>query len=116
RIPGQRPDGTFQMSVSKATSLGMDGLMERWTAFAANDQAVLDLIAGEVRVSGTENRITWRTKARDGSSTIVISEPKPNGRASIIAQQMGLETLESNDEAKAMWRDTLTRFLKDGLK
>ena len=35
RVPGQRPDGTFQTSVSRSTSLGMEALMEAWTAFAA---------------------------------------------------------------------------------
>lgn len=111
RIPGQRPDGTFQTSVSKSTKLGMQELMDKWVAFAANDQEVLDLIADDVRVSGTENRITWRTRAKDGSSIIVISEPKANGTASIVAQHMGLQTHELNLEAKAKWQAILSRFL-----
>ena len=37
RIPGQRPDGTFQTSVSRSTTFGMDELMTRWQKFAAND-------------------------------------------------------------------------------
>lgn len=114
RIPGQRPDGTFQTSASKSTKFGMQELMDRWTAFAAQDQAVLALLDGDVRVSGTENRITWRTKARDGSSIVVISEPKANGTASIVAQQMGLQTHELNLEAKANWQDALGRFLATG--
>jgi hypothetical protein len=28
RIPGQRPDGTFQTTVSRSTTLGMEELME----------------------------------------------------------------------------------------
>jgi hypothetical protein len=116
RIPGQRSDGTFEMSVSKATSLGMADLMDRWMAFAGSDHAVLDLIAGNPRVSDTENRTTWRSKARDGSSIVVTSEPKGDGRASIVVQQMGLETLEDNDAARLTWRDILARFVvQDGL-
>ncbi|MCC6802073.1 MAG: hypothetical protein IT319_04235 [Anaerolineae bacterium] len=111
RIPGQRPDGTFQTSVSKATRLGMQALMDKWAEFAAQDQAVLDWIAGEVRVSGTENRITWRTKSPDGSSIVVISEPKKDGSASIVAQHMGLQTEDLNIEAKAKWTAILERFL-----
>jgi hypothetical protein len=38
RIPGQRPDGTFQTSVSRSTTLGMEELMEKWTKFAAEDE------------------------------------------------------------------------------
>jgi hypothetical protein len=113
RIPGQRPDGTFQASVSKSTTLAMPELMDRWVDFAARDRAVLDLVAGDVRVSGTDRRITWRTKAVDGSSIVVTSEPKKHGSASIVATQMGLATSESNDEAKAGWSAILGRFLEE---
>src|SRR3712207_4084123 len=74
RIPGQRPDGTFQTSVSRSTPLGMQELMDRWEEFAAGDEAVRSVVVeGDLRVSGTDRRITWRTKARDGSSVVVIS-------------------------------------------
>lgn len=113
RIPGQRSDGTFQTSVSKATKLSMKDLMDKWTRFAAGDQEVLALIAGDVRVSGTEKRITWRTKAHDGSDIRITSEPKKDGTASIIAEQMGLQTNELNMEAKAKWSSIVQRFLED---
>jgi len=112
RIPGQRPDGTFQTSVSKATRLGMKDLMDKWTAFAVQDQEVLAIIAGDVKVSGTDNRITWRTKARDGSDVRVTSEPKKDGTASIIAVQMGLQTNELNLEVKSKWAAVLQRFVE----
>lgn len=111
RLPGQRSDGTFQTSVSRATTLGMQDLMTRWEAFAAADPEVLGLVAGDVRVSGTENRISWRAKAADGSAIVVISEPKTKG-ASIVAQLMGLATLELNNEAKAQWQRIVGRFLE----
>lgn len=111
RLPGQRPDGTFQMSVSKATRLSMQALMAAWAAFAADDADVRALVAGDVRVSGTDKRITWRTKGPDGSDIRVTSEPKKDGSASIIATQMGLATSEQNDEAKAAWAALLQRFV-----
>ncbi len=111
RIPGQRPDGTFQMSVSRSTSLGMKELMTRWSGFAAEDQVVQGIIAGAPRISGTDRRITWRTKAEDGSSVIVTSEPKKNGTASLVTTQVGLPTLEANDEARDRWGDVVERFL-----
>lgn len=110
RIPGQRPDGTFQTSVSKSTRLGMKELMDEWTNFAAKDKEILAVLASEVRVSGTENRITWRTKAKDGSAITVISEPKGD-TASIVVQLIGLQTLERNTEAKEKWASIVTRFL-----
>ncbi|MFC7531853.1 hypothetical protein [Actinoplanes sp. GCM10030250] len=133
RIPGQRPDGTFQMSVSKATKLGMRELMDAWVTFAARDDFLIGLVSGEPKVSGTDRRITWRAKAIDGSSIIVTSEPKPspkpdpnasakpdpsasasaNGTASIVAAQMGLQTPEQNDEAREKWAAAIARFLEE---
>ena len=115
RVPGQRPDGTFQTSVSRATKFGMTELMDRWCAFAATDEAVRGIVVEDgLKVSGTERRITWRTKARDGSSVVVTSEPKRDGTASLVATQIGVPTLESNDEARARWTDVVTRFLERG--
>jgi len=113
RIPGQRSDGTFQTSASKATKLGMQALMDKWVDFAAADQDVTTIVAGEIRVSGTEKRITWRTKAHDGSDIRVTSEPKKNGTASIIVDQIGLQTHELNLEAKSKWAAILERFLEN---
>jgi hypothetical protein len=88
RIPGQRSDGTFQLSVSRSTSFGMDELMATWQEFAADDETVRAIVAdGHPKVSGTGRRITWRTKARNGSSVVVTSEPKLNGRASVVVTQ-----------------------------
>jgi hypothetical protein len=112
RIPGQRSDGTFETSVSRATKLGMKELMDQWVKFAAGDEEVRALIAAEARVSGTEKRLTWRTKVHDGSDIRVTSEPKKDGTASIIAVQMGLQSHELNMEAKANWSSILQRFLE----
>ncbi|WP_369254751.1 hypothetical protein [Geodermatophilus amargosae] len=112
RIPGQRSDGTFQCSVSRATTLGMAELMERWRAFADGDAAVQEVLAGgDVKVSGTDRRLTWRTRAVDGSSVVVTSEPKENGTASLVATQVGVPTLEANDEARERWTAVVARFL-----
>lgn len=75
RVPGQRPDGTFQTSVSRS------------------------------------NRITWRAKARDGAAIVVISEPKKDGTAPLVAQHIGSATMERNDEAKTAWTAISARFL-----
>jgi hypothetical protein len=111
RIPGQRSDGTLQMSVSRSTALGMHELMESWAAFAVQDETVQAVVAGDVRISGTDRRTTWRTKAGDGSSVVVTSEPKRNGTASIVATQIGLPTPEAYDEARQRWSAVVERFL-----
>jgi len=112
RLPGQRSDGTFEASVSKATHLKMQELMDAWAAFASADSEVQASISGTPRISGTKKRITWRTKAADGSSIIVTSEPKNNDTASLVVQLMGLETPERKDEAREVWASILGRFVK----
>lgn len=112
RVPGQRSDGTFQVGVSRSTALGTAGLMARWTAFAAADATVQGIVAGTPRGSGTDRRTTWRTKAADGSSVAVTSEPKRNGTASLVVTQVGLPTPESNEEARERWAATVERFLQ----
>ncbi|MEX5716986.1 hypothetical protein [Geodermatophilus maliterrae] len=114
RIPGQRPDGTFQTSVSRATGLGTAELMERWQEFAGRDETVQGVVddAG-LRISGTDRRITWRTRARDGSSVVVTSEPKRNGTATLVVTQIGLATLERNEQARERWVSVVARFLAD---
>lgn len=111
RVPGQRSDGTFEMSVSRATPLGMQDLLDRWAEFAAADREVLDLIAGDVRVSGTDKRVSWRAKAKDGSAVQVTSEPKKNGTASLIATHTKLSSHELSSELREKWGSIMERFV-----
>lgn len=114
RLPGQRPDGTFQTSVSRATPLDMTELMTRWTAFAGADAAVQDLAPGEPRLSGTERRLHWRTRARDGYAVAVASEPRTGGKASLVVTLTDLPTPEANDAARAEWTAVVGRFVAPG--
>lgn len=111
RIPGQQPDGTFRLSVSRTTSLSMLALMDAWVAFAADAADVQSLLAAAPRVSGTDKRITWRVKGTDDTAITVISEPKPNGAASIVVQHGGLASPEAVAETKAVWLAVVDRFL-----
>jgi len=110
RIPGQQPDGTFRLSVSKSTRLSMAALMDAWTAFAATDADVLGMLAAEPRVSGTDRRITWRVKGVEGTAITVISEPKGQ-TASLVVQHGGLPSPEAAAETRAVWVGVVERFL-----
>ncbi len=112
RIPGQRPDGTFQTSVSKSTPLVMEELMAEWEAFAAQDEEVVAMLGSTPKVAGTENRHTWRTKTKDGVVLNVLAEPKPNGTASLVVQVVGTESLEANEVAKEQWTAIVGRFFE----
>lgn len=111
RLPGQQPDGTFQASVSRATSLPMAGLMERWAAFASTDAEVRGLAPGDPRLSGTERRMHWRSRAGDGYAVAVASEPRAGGNASLVVTLTGLPSPEASAEARERWAAAVTRFL-----
>ncbi len=112
RLPGQRSDGTFEVSVSKSTELGMKNLMKAWVSFAEKDKEVQALLAEEARAGGTEKRLTWRAKGKDGSAILITCEPKPNGTAAIIATLAGLKTEAQKNKAKTKWSEIVTRFLE----
>ncbi|MBN9239047.1 MAG: hypothetical protein BGO97_05110 [Micrococcales bacterium 70-64] len=111
RVPGQQPDGTFRLSVSKATAMRMPDLMSAWTAFAATDPEVLALLAAEPRVSGTERRIAWRAKGADDTVITVISEPKPSGTATLVVQHGGLPSPAASADTRLVWVAAVERFL-----
>ena len=108
RVPGQRADGTFQMSVTRSTPLDMHALMERWRAFSEADAEVASLITGDVRPSGPEKRLHWRAKATDGSTIQVTAEPRATG-AALIATATGTPHLEANEAARAAWAAVVER-------
>ena len=111
RMPGQQADGTFQASVSRSTKLPMQELMDQWVEFAEKEKDVQAIVADEVRQSGTEKRLSWRTKGAEGVSIVVQSEPKKNGTASIVVQLMGLPSAELNQDAKQRWQAIVERFI-----
>lgn len=91
--------------------------VDRRQASAAGDAAVQGTVVdGDLRVSGTEWRITWGREAPNGSPVVVVttSEPKRNGTASPVVQQMGLETLELNEEARQRWASIVSRCQPSG--
>lgn len=111
RVPGQRADGTFEVSVSRSSALGTDELMSAWCAFAAADDAVGRLVGGDARVRRTDRRSTWRADGVDGSRVVVTSEPKKDGTASLVVTQTGLATREVSGTVREQWVGVLERFL-----
>lgn len=111
RLPGQGPDGTFRLSVTRSTGLGMAELMDEWVGFAAADPDVDHLATTAPRVSGTNRRITWRAKGHHGSTITVTSEPRKDARAALVVEHGGLPTPESSATARETWMRIADRFL-----
>lgn len=113
RVPGQQPDGTFRMSVSRSTAHQMADLMSKWVRFAATDPDVQQLMCSEPRTSGTDHRISWRAKGHRGSNITVISEPKKNGTAALVVQHGDLPSPDISTDTRLTWTAVLDRFLPE---
>ena len=111
RMVGQRSDGTFEINVSRSTKMGMQELMDKWTAFASNDSEILYMIDGEPRLGGTDKRLQWRAKAIDGSKIQITSEPKKDGTAAIIATVSGIQSQDLSQQSKQKWIGLFEHFL-----
>lgn len=90
----------------------MRELIDAWTAFAAADPVVLGMLVAEPRVSGTENRWSWRVKGTDDTAITVLSEPKKGaGTASLVIQHGGLASPDVSAEVRETWVGVVDRFL-----
>lgn len=113
RAPGQQADGTFQTSVSKTIGITVQDAMDAWVAFAADDPAVISLVAGAAKLGGSDKRRTWRAKAPDGSTVMFTSERRPNGKTAVLVNHTRLASQEKNEAAKERWAVVLERFVRE---
>ena len=123
RLPGQRPDGTFDANASRTVTGGLDEAIDRVVTVLA---AEIDSGAGRLRsvavaegprVSATQKWRYWRASLADGSRVDLTVSQKPTragGDAptrSTVA--VGHRRVVSPEEAaawKAFWRQLLDRI------
>lgn len=112
RLPGQRPDGTFFVSVTRTLPLEPEAAMAAWTAYVAADGTVAGstlagcTLAEDARTSVTPKRRYWRTSFTDGSSVQIAVEAAVSG-SRVTATQERLATPEAKERARQTWRTVL---------
>lgn len=107
RLPGQRQDGTFYVSVNRTVPATPEAVMGAWQAHVARADAVGGCaLAGPARTSTTPKRLYWRASCTDGSTLQVAVEPRPAGSLLTVTQE-GLATPEARERSRRLWKDAL---------
>jgi hypothetical protein len=103
RLPGQRPDGTFEVSATR-TVAGTPEVVLPWVVDADRRRLWLDEDPVTTSAPGTRGvRWTWG----DGTRTTVRLHPQPSGRTRVSVQHRGVADGEGLADLKASWAGRL---------
>ncbi|HYF96708.1 MAG TPA: hypothetical protein VD947_01570 [Patescibacteria group bacterium] len=110
RVPGQRSDGKFDISVSKTLDGSMDEALDAWLDLVSGQKEFNNVsIEGEARVSKTEKWRNWRCNLHDGSRVVVGIYQKTPNKAGLGLAHEKLESAERAEKERAFWKE----FIKE---
>lgn len=105
RKPGQRADGTHELSVSKTFGRDLDHTLEVWSAIAAEAAPYRGVTtATEPQTSSTEKWRYWRATLEDGTKVQATIGLRENGKSFAAFTHAGFDDDGEIDEWKAYWR------------
>lgn len=111
RVPGQRADGTFEVSVSKTYNCTMDAAFTRWhelTKVSTEFNGVK--LKGVPTFSETEKWRNWRVNLMDGTKIVVGINQKTAVRAGFGLAHQKLTYAEDVEAWRQYWREFLSTF------
>lgn len=107
RLPGQRQDGTFYVSVNRTVPVDPVAAMAAWQAYVADsDELGGFALAGPARTSTTPKRLYWRAACTDGSTLQLAVEPRPAGSQLTMTQEV-LPNPGAREESRQVWKAVL---------
>ena len=109
RKPGQRADGTYEVSASKTLNGSMDDIIERWVKLAENTNDFNGLKVVNSSNSSTLKWRKWRASLDDGTKLLVSVYEKAPGK-SVLG--LAHNKLKDEDEVEA-WREYWKTFLEN---
>ncbi|MGA4508152.1 hypothetical protein ACQB6R_03865 [Propionibacteriaceae bacterium G1746] len=116
RLPGQRCEGDFSVTVSKTLPGDMDDVLARWSAHLdgageLNGEPIVD----GPRTSSTEKWRYWRVTMADGATVSVNITNKPGGQKSALAVNHDkLPTADGLEQWRTFWRGMLAEVAAAG--
>jgi hypothetical protein len=110
RVPGQRSDGKYEVSVTKTLSGTLDDAFAWWLAKVAEVKEFSGvLLAGEPQASKTDKWRHWRVSLSDGSKVIVSASQKAPGKALLAVTSQKLASNEDAEHWRAYWKKFLVK-------
>lgn len=111
RLPGQRADGSFEVSVTRKLDGMMDDVMARWAkSMAGREEIGGTAAAKESETSNTGKRCYWRLPLKDKSKVVVITEPKETGKVLLTVVHEKLPSPEAVEQWRAVWKDEVQKL------
>ncbi len=111
RVPGQTSTGEFQVSTSRTIPGDKDAALKAWVEVVDSRNEFGGVpIEGEASTSHTDKWRYWRVKLADGTRVTVTISDKPGGKASVGLQHSKLDSTESIDYWRPIWKDLLAQI------
>lgn len=110
RKPGQRNDGTYELSVTKTLAGTREDVFALWKEAYGLIKEFNGRAISDVRTSITPLRSYLRYDLIDGTAITVAVEKKAPARAMISVTHTKLRSSQEKDEWRVYWKDTLERL------
>lgn len=108
RKPGQRNDGTYEVSVAKTMTGSMDEAMQAWLKYFDNRTEFEGAaITKPPATSQTDKRSHWGCGLEDGSRVNVDVSPKTNNKVLLSITHIKLSSQAQKDKWQAYWKTEL---------
>ncbi|RZU62580.1 hypothetical protein [Zhihengliuella halotolerans] len=115
RLPGQRPDGTFEASVSRTVEGRREDVARAWAEVLLDQLAAHGgvggvALEGDARANDTGKRSYWRVGLTDGTRVAVAFEDKGADRVTVTATHERIAAPDHVADWKADWKELLGRL------
>lgn len=111
RQPGQRSDGTYEVSINKTLPGTMDNVMQAWVHFVGDRKEFNDiLIAKPPTTSATDKRHHWGCSLADGSRVNVDVYQKSSEKTNFTITHTKLSNQENAERWRVYWKTFIHNF------
>lgn len=109
RKPGQRADGTYEVSVTKSIGSDMADAFVWWMDMVAGQKEFNGVeLDGEPRTSVTPVAHNWRADLADGSKLLVSASLRNSSKAMIAITVQKLSSSKDAEQWRAYWKQFLS--------
>jgi hypothetical protein len=111
RQPGQRSDGSHEVSVSKTVSGSPDDALALWEARASSTEEGGGVeFAGPAHTTSSKNWRYWRRPLADGSRLNITIGEKAGGKATIALTHEKLAGPDDAEDWRGFWKACLAEI------
>lgn len=111
RLPGQRNDGSFEISVSKTIDGDMDMGLEIWLkAVKGRNEFNRAKLTNEPGLSHTDKWRYWRCTLDDGTKVGVYISNKANRKSQLAIQHVKIASAKKADIWRSYWKDFVAKL------